>query len=242
MLIPILVSVIVVSLMAFIGVFALSVNEKKIHKWLHSIVAFAVGTLLGTAFFDLLPEAVNEIGEAAFTYMLLGIVAFFVIERYIFWHHCHTHSHEIKPYTYLNLIGDAVHNFIDGAIIAAAYLSNFGLGIVTTLAIVLHEIPQEIGDFAILVHGGMSTRKALLYNFLSAVLAIVGALLTYVLASSIQNVLPVLLAFAGGGFLYIATADLFPELQKEEDFKKLTVQTALMILGILLIYWINGFV
>jgi len=203
------------------------------------LVAFSAGTLLGAAFFDIIPEAVELIGDLAFTYVLIGILLFFIMERFIFWHHCHTHNHKIQPFTYLNLVGDGLHNFIDGAIIAAAYLTNFGVGVVATVAIALHEIPQEIGDFAILIHGGMEKKKAIMFNFLSAFMAVIGALLMFYAAPILDNLIPILLGIAGGGFIHVAAGDLFPELKHEEDFKKLTLQTFVIILGIVLIYWVN---
>ncbi len=237
MLTPIILSVVIVSLISFAGVITLSVKEKLLHKWMLVIVSFAAGTLIATAFFNQLPKAVNRIGDTAFNYALLGIVGFFLMERFIFWHHCHTHDHEVEPYTYLNLVGDGVHNFVDGAIIAAAYLTNFHLGLVTTVAIALHEIPQEIGDFAILIHGGFGKWKALAFNFLSAITSVGGAVLMYLL-SGIENSIPILIAIAAGGFTYIAAADLFPEMQRETNAKEITFETIALLLGIALIFYI----
>ncbi len=200
------------------------------------LVAFAAGALLSTAFLDLIPEAIET---ASPLFILIGIILFFVIERFIHWHHCHDKECEFKTTKavgHLNLIGDAVHNFIDGVIIAAAYLTNIELGIVTTIAIAAHEIPQEIGDFGILIHSGFTRKKALFYNFLSALTAVLGALITYWAASAITELIPFLIAIAAGAFIYIAVADLLPELHRETSTKKLLLQFFFFILGILVIY------
>ena len=232
----IILSVLIVSLLSLIGVFTLSLKDKTLHNILSYLVAFAAGSMLAAAFFDLLPEAVEEIGLSAFTFALVGLISFFVIERFIFWHHCHKHHHDIKPYTYLNIIGDAVHNFVDGTIIAAAFVADAGLGIVTTVAIAFHEIPQEIGDFAILVHGGLSKNKALLFNFMSALAAVLGALVAYFALINVEGLIPILISLAGGGFIYVATADLLPELSDEENFKELLKHAFFLILGIVLLW------
>ena len=213
------------------------------NKILFFLVSFAAGTLLGVAFLDLLPEALEEgFKESVPIFILLGILSFFVLEKFLYWHHHHTgHEHEeVHGFTYLNIIGDGVHNFLDGAIIAISFMNNTALGIVTTIAIILHEIPQEIGDFAILIYGGFSRVKALIYNFLTALTAVVGALLAYFYSSLIQNSSTFLTAFAVGGFVYIASTDLIPEIQKEKELKKSFLQFVLMVLGVLLIYIVGN--
>ena len=242
MLTPILLSVVGISLLSFIGVVTLAVNEKAMKKWMLVMVAFAAGTLLGAAFFNIMPEAVHELGDSAFTYILFGLLGFFLLEKLIFFHHCHDHNHDHKeyPYTYLNIVGDAIHNFGDGAIIAAAYLTEFHLGLITTIAIALHEIPQELGDFAILIHGGMKTGKALLFNFMSAATAIAGALLMFFLEPTIHGIIPYFIAIAGGGFIYIATVDLFPELTVHENWQKLAWHIGALAVGLALIYWLSS--
>jgi len=239
-LIYILASVIGVSLLSLVGISMLSFREATFHKILHLLVAFAAGTLLGTAFLDLLPESLE--GGAPLYVALIGLLIFFVIERFIHWHHCHDKEcdiHLAKATGKLNLIGDAAHNFIDGVIIAAAFLIDIRIGITTTIAIVLHEIPQEIGDFAILVNSGYTRKKALLYNFYTALLAIGGALLTFWFASAAQGIIPYVAALAAGGFIYIATADLLPELHKESDTNKLLLQFFFLILGIVVIWYVG---
>lgn len=233
-----LLSVMFVSLLSFAGIFTISLKKEFLNKIILVLVSFATGSLLGAAFFDILPEAIESGGEGMFFYVFLGLMVFFVMERYIHWHHCHTkdcekHHH---PVTYLNLIGDGFHNFVDGALIAASFAINVPLGITTTFAIAAHEIPQEIGDFAILVHGGIGRTKALLFNFASSLTAVLGALATFFFAKNIEGIIPIILAIAGGGFVYIATADLIPEIHKETDKKNAIVQFAAMAFGILIIF------
>lgn len=236
-LIAILASVFIVSIISLIGIFSLMLREALLKRILFILIAFAAGALLGVAFMDLIPEAMKKSpGANVFGYVLFGILSFFVLERFIFWRHCHDGKCDVHTFSYLNLIGDGIHNFIDGMVIAAAFLTDFALGIVTTLAIILHEIPQEIGDFGILIYGGFSKFKALLYNFLSSLTAFIGAISTYFFYSYIENSITVLLALAAGGFVYIATADLMPELQKEVDFKKSVVQLLSLIASMLLVW------
>jgi len=235
-LLPIILSTFLVSLLSFIGVLFLSLNDKILNKLLNILVAFASGALLGAAFLDLLPESFALGSEEAFVFALLGIMLFFVIEKFLRWRHCHDGKCDIHAFTYLNLIGDGIHNWIDGMIIAATFLTSIELGTVTTLAVVAHEIPQEIGDFGILVYGGFKKTKALFYNFISAVTAILGAIFTYYLIQDIQYLVVMLLPLAAGGFVYIAATDLLPELHKREKMKDSIVQLIVLSLGILLIW------
>ena len=167
--------------------------------------------------------------------MLVGFSSFFLLERVLMWRHCHEHECDIHAFTYLNLIGDGLHNFIDGVIIAAGYLTGFPVGIATTFAVAMHEIPQELGDFAILVYGGFSKTRALLFNFLSAVTAVFGAILGYFFLQSHDSIIYVL-PFAAGNFLYIASSDLIPELHKELSLKKSFESFIVFIFGICLMY------
>ncbi|MFH1773457.1 MAG: ZIP family metal transporter [Methanobacteriota archaeon] len=236
-LIAILASVFIVSIISLIGIFSLMLREGLLKRILFILIAFAAGALLGAAFLDLIPEAMEESkGANVFGYVLFGILSFFVLERFIFWRHCHDGKCDVHTFSYLNLVGDGVHNFIDGMVIAAAFLTNVPLGVVTTIAIIFHEIPQEIGDFGILVYGGFSRFRALFYNFLSSLTAFIGAISTYFFSSYIESSLTFLLALAAGGFIYIATADLMPELQKEVDFEKSVVQLFSLIAGIVLLW------
>lgn len=236
-LVAILLSVFLVSLISLIGILSL-LKIKIFEKTMPFLIAGAAGTLIGVAFLDLMPHALEE-SPNAFVYVIFGIVSFFVLERFIFWHHCHDGVCDIHTISYLNLVGDGVHNLIDGMVIAAAYLTSIPLGISTTVAIMFHEIPQEIGDFAILVYGGFDQKKALFYNFLSALMGFVGIAITYLL-SSVEGLFPFLLAFAAGGFIYIATADIMPELKKEVEFRKSFIQLICFISGITVMGGIIG--
>lgn len=218
-----LTSVVIVSIVSLIGVFTLSLQKQTLSKILLFLVSFAVGGLFGDAFIHLLPEAFKELGANLTTslYIIAGILIFFVLEKFIRWHHCHAPSHEQKwkPVVALNLIGDGVHNFIDGLIIGATYTVSIPLGITTTLAVVLHEIPQEIGDFGVLVHGGVPIKKALIFNFFSAVTSILGAVISLVIGPHVQGYTTALVPITAGGFIYIAGSDLIPELHEGCEIK-----------------------
>lgn len=215
-----IISVILVSLISLAGLAFFKLSDRFLKRVLLLLVSFAAGALLGDAFIHLLPEAIKESGftlNAALA-ILGGIVLFFVLEEFIYWHHCHKDSAgRCHPFVYMNLVGDGLHNFIDGAIIAASYLADIRLGIVTTVAVALHEIPQEIGDFAVLLHGGFTRTKALLMNLLSAVAAVAGAVLILFVGNSFDGLIEMLLLLTVGGFIYIATADLMPELHKSKN-------------------------
>ncbi len=233
-------SVIIVSLVSLIGVFALSVSQEKLKKILIYLVSFAAGTLLGDAFIHLIPEAYGSFGNIALIpiYILSGILIFFVLEKFVHWRHCHeiacdNHPH---PITYTILAGDTVHNFIDGLIIAASYLVSIPIGIATTAAVVFHEIPQEIGDFGSLVYGGYTRAKALLFNFLTAISAVFGAIIVLTLNINDSALTEFLVPFAAGGFIYIASSDLIPELHKNTEPKKSFWQLAAFVSGIILMF------
>ncbi len=214
-------SVFLVSLVSLVGVFTLSFGMKRLKKWLLLFVSFSAGTLLGDAFLHLLPEIVEESGftpKVSFG-VLAGILVWFIIEKFIQWHHCH-HVHDDKddhvhPFAILNLVGDFLHNILDGMIIAASFIVSVPVGVATTIAVVLHEIPQEVSDFGVLMHGGFSRGKALFMNFLSGLGAILGAIFALFVAGQIKGVEMLFVPFAAGSFIYIATADLIPELHKE---------------------------
>ncbi|MCP8315996.1 MAG: ZIP family metal transporter [archaeon] len=235
-LLPILFATLLVSLISLTGVLFLSLNDKILNSLLLVLVAFASGALLGGAFLDLLPESLASGSEEVFIFVLLGITIFFVIEKFLRWRHCHDGKCDIHAFTYLNLIGDGIHNWIDGMIIAASFLTSTELGVVTTFAIAAHEIPQEIGDFGLLVYGGFKKTKALFYNFASALTAILGAVFTYYFAQHTENLATLLLPLAAGGFIYIAATDLLPEMHKREKMKDSIVQLIVLSLGIMLIW------
>jgi zinc and cadmium transporter len=231
-LVLILISVAVVSLISFIGIIFVGFKEAVVERILMALVGFASGSLIGGAFFHLLPEASVEIGEIVWQLVVIGIVFFFIMEKFLYWRHCHDGKCPTHMYVYLNLIGDGIHNFIDGTVIAASFLISYHLGFATTLAVIFHEIPQELGDFGVLVYGGLARMKALVYNFVSALTAVAGALITYYLASYVQNLTPLLVPFAAGGFIYIAATDLMPELHKRTQAKESLVQLLFILTGI----------
>lgn len=239
-----LVSVMLVSLISFIGVVTLSMNAERLKQILIYLVSLSAGALFGDAFIHLLPEIVEETGWELTTSLSVmgGILTFFVLEKILHWHHYHLpHTKEqIHPFAVMNLIGDGVHNFIDGLIIGASYLVSIPVGIATTIAVGVHEIPQEIGDFGVLLHGGFSKGKAVFYNFLSALLAFLGAVVSLVLSTVVGNVTTYLIPFAAGGFIYIAGSDLIPELHKEVKVKKSLIQFIAFILGILVMFALLG--
>lgn len=204
------------------------------------LVSFAAGTMLAVSFFDLLPEALEASGGSGdiFIFVLLGIVAFFLLERFVLWFHHHDSTHGVKPASYLILIGDGVHNFIDGVAIAAAFLASPALGVITTLAIAAHEIPQEIADFSILIHGGMKKIQALLFNFLSAMTALLGAVIGFYFLEGLEGAVPVLLAFTAGMFTYIACSDLIPELHKDFTRQRSWTQLIPFISGLALLWFL----
>ncbi len=229
-----LASVSAISAVSLIGVFALGVNQERLQRILFYLVSFSAGALLGDAFIHLLPEIMaGEEAVRSGSYVLAGIMLFMVLERILRWHHSHgSHKEEIHSVVYLTIIGDALHNFLDGVAIAASFLISIPLGIATASAVIFHEIPQEIGQFAILVHGGWSRKKALLYNFFSALTAIAGALLVLVFAQSFTEALAPLLGLTAASFIYIALSDIIPELQKEPNTRRFILQMVWMLAGI----------
>lgn len=226
-------SLLIVSLISLIGVLTLSIKKEFLEKILFLLVSFAVGALLGDVFIHLIPEiSQNGWNLAVSLYLLGGIVLFLIMEKIISWRHCHIPTSQDHPHHLgiMNLIGDGVHNFIDGALIAGSFLVSIPLGLATTLAVILHEIPQEIGDFGILLYAGYQRARALFFNFLSALLAIIGALVVLILQN--DQLIEFLLPFTAGGFLYIAAADLIPEMKKEQGLLKNITQLVAILLGI----------
>lgn len=237
-----------VSLISLVGVVTLF---KKLRQgaWLRRFISLAVGTLLGLAFFDLLPEAVEEWEDPhqLFLVVLISIFGFFVIEKIVHHHHCRCeqgpkHAHR-KPHLIINnLIGDGLHNFIDGTIIAGAFLVDVKLGLATTLAVALHEIPQELSDFSILIYAGLSRARAIAYNLLFALMSVAGASAVFLLADRVEQLVPILLAVAAGNFTYLAMADLIPELQNEDNGRRVLGQLFWVALGIAVIYTLGKLV
>jgi len=231
-----LISVLVVSLVSLTGIFALSFEEKKMRKMIIFLVSFAVGALFGDALIHLLPEAFEKIESRAISSLLvlLGILAFFGLEKFVRWRHCHIVYHEdhAHPMAAVNIFGNIVHNLIDGMLIGASYLANIPLGIATTVAILLHEIPQEMGNFAVLIHSGYRMKKAIAINFLSALVAFLGVALALVVGKYAANFTLFLVPVTAGGFLYIAGSDLIPELKHETKITASIGQLAAIVLGI----------
>ncbi len=218
------------------GVFALAVKENVLKKILLILVAFSTGALIGDAFIHLIPEITERggFGLTASVSVLAGILAFFSLEKFLRWRHCHDIDciEHPKYLGTINLLGDGFHNLIDGMLVGSTFLASIPLGLSTTLAVILHEVPQEMGDFGVLVHSGFSKKKAIYYNFLSACLAIVGALLAYSIGSGTVKFVNLMVPFTAGGFIYIALSGLVPELHKEDDWRKSLVQFICIILGI----------
>ena len=229
---------IVISLGALIGALTLAVNQHKLAKLLLHLVALSAGALMGGAFLHLLPDAIQTLpADTVFSLVLIAFVSFFLIEKVFHWRHCHQGHCETHSFGFMNLVGDALHNFIDGLIIAATFMTSTHLGIVTTLAVALHEIPQEIGDFGVLLYSGYSRKKALISNLLVSLTSVIGGILGYYLSTSIYHLSSYLLPIAAGGFIYISASDLMPEIRKETNLKKSISSFITFILGILLIYF-----
>ena len=245
----IILSVLIVSLVSVIGVATLALNRKFLSKILLILVSLSAGTLFGDAFLHLLPEAVEDSGFTLIVSLnlLAGVIVFFLVEKVIHWGHCHTkedgHRHlNVKKsknpsffsnhIAIMNLMGDAAHNFMDGLIIAASYMINIPAGIATTLAVVLHEIPQEIADFGVLIYSGLSKFKAIMLNILSALTAVLGAIIGIILQSNSEQFLHFILPFTAGGFVYIAGSNLLPELHKECGMKQSIWHFFALLVGI----------
>jgi len=236
----ILIATLLDGLVALVGVFSLFLSDKSLKKILIILVAFSAGALLSGAFFHLLSESLEHLSTTkTFTYLLIGFILFFLIERFFHWHHCHKGEKcDVHPFTYLILIGDGIHNFIDGLVIAASFMVNVNFGIITTLLIIGHEIPQELGDFGVLVYGGFSKIKALSFNLISQLTCVLGGIFGYLLSET-QEFSLILLPFAAGGFLYISASDLIPELHKEADIKKSLIYFTFFLLGLILLFLIK---
>lgn len=229
-----IISILIISIISIIGITIFFTNEKKLPNILLFLISFSAGALLGDAFIHLLPEAMDSGINHVPIAVISGILAFFILEKIIQWRHCHqpTTKEHPHPLATMNLVGDAFHNFLDGIIIATSYVVSIPLGITTTVAVLLHEIPQEIGDFGVLVYAGYSKKKALLMNFLISLTAILGGVVGLLLSKSITSFSGIMVAFTAGGFIYIATADLIPELKKDINFKKTSIQLIGLLLGI----------
>jgi zinc and cadmium transporter len=229
-------SVLLVSAISLIGVAFIWVTEAKLKQVFTYLVSFAVGGLLGDVFIHLIPQ-MTEAGFTTQTALILiaGILVSFTVERFLQWRHCHipTTAEHPHSFAYMNLFGDSIHNLIDGLIIGGSYLVSIPLGLATTMAVVFHEIPQELGDFSVLIYGGIHKKKALLFNFLTALTAVIGAVIALALGSLIDGATLLLVPFAAGNFVYIAGSDLIPELRKDTpELKKSALQLLSLVAGI----------
>ncbi|MBU6431004.1 ZIP family metal transporter [Patescibacteria group bacterium] len=243
-----IISVLIVSSIAFAGLFFLSVNDKVLKNIIFVLVSFSVGALFGDAFVHLIPEAFKSGMKSSniSAFIILGIIVFFVLEKFIHWKHshgetdgvCEIHKEKnpVRPAGYIILLSDTAHNFLDGVIIAASYMISAEVGITTTIAVVLHEIPQEIGRFGLLIHYGFSRIKALLFNFFSALSAVLGAALALSFGGNVSGFTPFIISLAAGGFIYIAGSDLVPEIHKTSDPKKSAIQFISILGGIALMF------
>jgi zinc and cadmium transporter len=227
----ILLVTIINGLLAFAGVLFLAISKKKLNKILIFLVSFTTGALIGGAFFHFIPEAIEEISLKTTTWLTIsGFIIFMILEKTL-WHHCH-HGHcDEHPFTYSLLYGDALHNFVDGLIIASSFIISIPLGIVTSFLILAHELPQEIGDFGALIYGGFTKTKALTYNFLTQLTAVLGGILGYFIPTIHENAI-YLMPIAAGGFLYIAIVDLVPEIIKEKKPIKIILNLMAILVGL----------
>ena len=222
------------SLTALVGIFTLWMKPKLFKKILITLVAFSTGALLSGAFFHLIPEALDVLTPiAAFTFVIIGFAIFFLIERFLHWHHCHDGKCDVHPVSYLILVGDGIHNLIDGIIIGISFFVSIPFGIITTFLVIGHEVPQELGNFGILIYSGWSKTKSLIYNLLAQLTCVIGGILSYFLSSSVEGIVSFILPFAAGGFIYIAASDLVPELHKEPELKKSLVSFGFFLIGII---------
>jgi len=225
-----------VSLISLVGVLGFFLKEKLLNRILLILIGFSAGGLIGGAFLHLIPEALEKAGaDFVFLIVITGFILFFILERYLYWRHCHNGVCDVHVFTYLNLIGDGIHNFVDGLIIGTSFVVDIKFGLITTLVIIFHEIPQEIGDFGVLVYGGFSRLKALFYNFLSAITCIAGTAAGFYFAANTQNFAKFLLPITAGGFIYIAACDLIPELHKQPGLVRATFSLLAFCCGIVFI-------
>jgi zinc and cadmium transporter len=231
----ILAATLLVSLASLSGVLFLSMQPERVTRISAWLVAFASGTLIGGAFFHLIPESLR-LGNATFPLLVAGILSFFALEKFLCWQHCHEARCEVHNFTYLNLVGDCIHNFIDGLIIAGGFLVSAEVGIVTTAVVLFHEVPQEIGEFGVLTYGGFSAGRAVMINGLTGLTAVMGGTLGYLFSVHVKGLAPLLLPFAAGAFAYIALADLIPELHRQRKPGESLAQFSLMVLGAILLW------
>lgn len=235
-------AVIIISLLSFVGALSFFIKGKILQRILFYTVAFAAGSMIGASMFHLLPEALGQGLDPlqVFIFVVAGFLVFFILEKYLRWRHCHEddcHTHEHLGW--MNLVGDGLHNIIDGMIVFAAFAGGPALGIPVVLSIILHEVPQELSDFGVLLYSGFSKKKALLFNFISALFALLGVLLAYFFFGNNRFVEVFLLPVAAGGFLYIAASDLVPEIHKDRNLVRSIISLLLFVLALVFMYYIK---
>lgn len=244
LLFEIIVATVFVSLVSFAGILTVyrrvTINTNSIKL----IISLAAGSLLAFSFLDLLPEALESYDDPEWILIisLLSFLLFFILEKYWHWHHCRCENcgpgakETKKNVIYTNLIGDGIHNLTDGFLIATSFMLDFSTGVIATAIVMLHEIPQEISDFGILLYFGLSKKKAIIYNFLFALTSVVGGVIFYFLGKNFTNLIPFMAAFAAGNFIYLASADLIPELDHEKNPRRVLMHTAFLLIGVLAVY------
>jgi zinc and cadmium transporter len=240
-----------ISLVSLIGIFTLSLSERGLHRILNFLLAYSAGTILGAALFDLMPEAIELVDEhIVFPIIAFGFVFFLFLERGLYWYHGHGHSHEFpidgheendigevtKSFAYLNVIGDFVHNFIDGMIIAASFINGVTIGVAASIAVAFHELPQEMGDYGILIYAGIERRRALLYNFIAALSIVVGGVFGSFFIVMVEELSGWMIAFSAGAFLFLSASELIPEIHDDNDWKKSLVYIFFLLLGMFTIF------
>ncbi|NLI56714.1 ZIP family metal transporter [bacterium] len=229
----ILIGNILSSFVSLVGIFFLNKDLEKLKRVSFILVSFSTGALITSALLHLLPEAINENFNSIYS-VIFGIFLFFILETYLKWRHCHDIDCKEHTFVPLNLLGDSLHNFIDGSLIASTFLINFQLGFITTLSVILHEVPQELGDYGILIYGGLNPKKALRLNFLVSLTAILGGIFGYFMLVKFKSLIPFIAGLTAGNFLYLSLTDLIPELHKKVSLKDNLIKTLFILLGIFL--------
>lgn len=227
---------IAMSVIALVGILTVAIGRAAIDALLLPLVALAAGSMIGAAVFHMIPASLESLPESRHVWplLMLGFVTFLAVEQFLHWHASHRGSGATRPAVYLLLIGDGLHNFLDGVTIAGAFLVDLRLGATAWLAAALHEVPQELGDFAVLVHGGWSKKRALLANALSALPYLLGGVMTYSLSYAVN--VAYLIPFAAGSFLYIGATDLVPEVNKETTLRSNALHLGFFLLGAAAMY------
>lgn len=230
-----------ITLCVWVAVFFIFLKKESLNKIVMFLVALSAGALMGGAFLHLLPEAFEFLEvDQVFGIFLVSFIGFFFIEKVFHWQHCHKENCSIHTFGYMNLVGDSLHNFIDGLVIASTFIIDFKLGLATTLAVALHEIPQEVGDYGVLIYAGFKNKTALLINYAVALTVVIGGIFGYLVSAYLTNFLPYLLPLAAGGFVYIAASDLMPEIRKETKLSKSILSFLIFVGGIILMFLLRS--